>query len=101
MPENGSPPLQNLESLLAAAKAADPKSLTLFEQNVLGKLSAVTVAIYALTAQMEAGRMQRTSAEPEEINATAKHAQDVATLALKLAGALPLVEKLGAQEAGG
>ena len=95
MPENGTPP-----DILRLG-GTPIQQLTPFETNLLNRVSSVTVALYALTVQLEAGRLQRTSAEPAEITATAKHAQDVASLALKLAGALPLVEKLGAQEEGG
>ncbi len=94
---NGGPPSGGI----SVPDLANPKAIkvTPFEAVLLSHIRSITTAIYALTVQLEAGRIQRTSAEPADIEATAKHAQDVATLALKLAGALPLVEKLGAQEA--
>ena len=100
MPENGIP-----ADLLKQLGGVPAHPLTPFETNLLNRVSAVTVAIYALTVQMEAGRLQAQGGHLDshraDVEATAKHAQDAASLALKLAGALPLVEKLGAQEAGG
>ncbi len=100
MPENGIP-----ADLL---RGVPVQKFTPFEMGLLNRISSVTTALYALTVQMEAGRMQtdnvaggRDTPKREEIEATAKHAQDAATLALNLAGVMPLVEKLGAQEAGG
>ncbi len=101
--ENGIP-----AELLKRLGGAPMQKLTPFEAQLLDRISSVTTALYALNVQMEAGRMQVAAQDSHnrvaayaKIEDTAKHAQDVATLALKLAGALPLVEKLGAQEAGG
>ncbi len=104
---NGIPPGNRIPLEIPKLGGSPQAKLTLFELNVVNKLGAIATALYGLTVQMEAGRMQAAplSADgppptTDEINATAKHAQDVATLALNLAGVMPLVEKLGAQEAG-
>ena len=75
---------------------ADVK-LTIFEANLLNRIGSVTMALHALTVQMEAGRMQaalepgnaeapQSASGVADIAATASYAQDVATAALQMAG---------------
>jgi hypothetical protein len=68
-----------------------PGNLTIFERNLLDRISSVTMALYALTVQNEARRMQTIPVQDQakaeaEIEATAQHAQDIASAALKMAG---------------
>ncbi len=78
---NGLPP-----ELLKQLGGVPTHPVTPFEKNLLTNIASVTMALHALTVQMEAGRMQRTAAGTADVEATAKYAQDVATAALQMAG---------------
>ncbi len=93
--ENGIP-----ADLLKQLGGVPTHAITPFEKKLLTNIASVTMALHALTVQMEAGRMQRTASGTADVEATAKYAQDVATAALQMAG-IKISPRAEAKEAGG